>query len=141
MGLCWFLNAHAQLPKSTEWIATHSTQLPIAPFLGRDANPDADVAHVLPNSEWLHSFSSSLMGQISYPARGKAYQITGTMYVKIGIDSEGKIRAVAFQKSLGKDFEQAIIDALHQLPPSKIKPLALPLVGYLQVVLPVRFSN
>jgi TonB family protein len=104
------------------------------------ANPDVYANPPL-NETWLSSISRLLMAYIAYPARGRAYHITGKMYVTININPHGKLKAVAFEKSLGNDFEQAIMEAIDKIPRSKIKPLALPLAQQLRFVLPVYFKE
>lgn len=104
------------------------------------SNPDATV-NTQPSETWLRSISQLILdAPIEYPARGRAYQIEGKMYVKIGLKSDGKLQVIAFGKSLGTDFEQAIIEGINKLPLSKIKPLALPLTQQVYIVIPIYFK-
>jgi outer membrane biosynthesis protein TonB len=141
VALCLTLNAQAQLAQNSDLVASQGEQVAMNFITEVNTKSDVNRANVSPSAAWLQSFSSSLIGHISYPARGRAYQITGTMYAKINIDADGKMQILGFQKSLGKDFEQAISDALHQLSVSKIKSLALPLEGSLNVLLPIQFKD
>lgn len=104
------------------------------------ANPDATVTDISPDKTWLRQFSQALMGRIAYPARGKAYNIAGKMFVNLGIDSNGKVKVHSFAQSLGRDFEQSIIDAVGCVSRSKLRPLALPLTGHLHFSIPVQFA-
>lgn len=139
MGFCLTLNAQAQLAK-TDFIASNKDQVAINSTSDGITTPDVSRVNVFPSASWLQSFSSSLMEHISYPARGKAYQITGTMYAKISLNTNGKLQVVGFQKSLGSDFEKAIIDGLNQLPDYKIKSLDLSSEGTL-ILLPIKFKE
>ena len=104
-------------------------------------NPDAPVK-TQPSETWQMSISQLVAdAPIVYPARGKAYQIEGKMYVKIGLMSDGKLQVIAFGKSLGADFEQAIIEGINKLPPSKTKLLSVPFTQQVQIVVPVYFKN
>ncbi len=111
-----------------------------ADFQGYRTNPDA-TAHTMPDGARLRQFSTLLMEHIAYPSRGKAYCIEGKMYVTLGIDARGRVQVLAFDQSLGADFEQAITNAVGQLPRTKIRHLALPLGGHLKFTLPVRFKQ
>ncbi|MFY7908266.1 MAG: hypothetical protein ACOVO2_01880 [Emticicia sp.] len=137
---CLTLNTYAQLAKSTDLISFQSEQIAMN-FITEVNTNNAQKSIVSPSAAWLNSFSSSLMGHIVYPARGRAYQITGTMYAKINIDTEGKIQIIGFQKSLGKDFEQAITDGLNQISDAKLKSLALPAEGSINILLPIQFKD
>ncbi|NBB22537.1 hypothetical protein GVN20_24495 [Runella sp. CRIBMP] len=103
-------------------------------------NPDATAADIYPDKAWLRQFSEALMGRIAYPARGKAYNIAGKMFVNLGIDSNGRVNVLSFGQSLGRDFEQSIIDAVGRVSGSKLKPLALPVAGQLHFSLPILFT-
>lgn len=103
-------------------------------------NPDIQ-GNPLSNMNWLQDFSTLLIRNITYPVRGHAYQITGKMYVKFGIDAKGNVHALAFEQSLGTDFDQAIKEALLKISHIKISPPALPLTGYLHFYLPVHFKG
>lgn len=143
-GVSFCLSAYSQEVKSLKYSA-----LPydgIIAFTAHDAlpasriNPDADAADISPNKTWLRQFSQALMARIAYPARGKAYNIAGKMFVNLGIDSNGRVNVLSFDQSLGRDFEQSIIDAVGRVSRSKLKPLALPLTGQLHFTLPVHFT-
>jgi outer membrane biosynthesis protein TonB len=103
-------------------------------------NPDVAAADVSPDKAWLRQFSQALLGRIAYPARGKAYNIAGKMFVNLGIDSNGRVNVLSFGQSLGRDFEQSIIDAVGRVSGSKLKPLALPVAGQLRFSLPILFT-
>lgn len=105
------------------------------------SNPDIEANNPLPNMTWLQNFSTLLAQNIAYPARGRAYQITGKMYVKFGIDTKGNIHIVGFEQSLGADFDQAVKDALLKIPHSKIPHPVLPLAGLIHFYLPVYFKS
>lgn len=137
---CLSLNAYAQLAKNTDLISSQSEQIAMN-FITEVNTNNAQKSIVSPSAAWLNTFSSSLMGHIVYPARGRAYQITGTMYAKINIDTQGKIQIIGFQKSLGKDFEQAITDGLNQTSDFTLKSLALPSEGSINILLPIQFKD
>ncbi len=141
MVLSLTLNVQAQFVKNSDLVTSQDEQ--IAMNFTSEVNTKSQInrVNVSPSAAWLDSFSTSLMSHISYPARGRAYQITGTMYAKINIDTHGKMKVIGFQKSLGKDFEKAIIDGIYQLSDSKLKYLALPSEESLNILLPIQFKD
>ncbi len=146
IGLFSYSLSHAQEVKFASNYPTHqvaeasNTAIQLLMLSTSQINPDA-YTHTQPSETWLNPIARLLMENMAYPTRGRAYHITGKMYVKIGMNSQGKLQAVAFEESLGQDFEQAISEAIKKIPRSKIKPLALPSTQQLHFVLPISFKE
>ena len=68
------------------------------------SNPDLS-SQAAGYTPWLRDFSEHMAKYMVYPSRGRAYDISGKMYVKIGITPQGGVKVVGFLNSLGEDFE------------------------------------
>lgn len=104
------------------------------------SNPDLS-SQAAGYTPWLRDFSEHMAKYMVYPSRGRAYDISGKMYVKIGITPQGGVKVVGFLDSLGGDFEEAIREAIAHIPQDIIKPLGFNMATSLRVVVPVSFKS
>lgn len=66
----------------------------------------------IPNNDSLHA---DLMKMIQYPAKAKQVGISGTVYVKLEIDSSGYVRNATVRKGVRSDLDSAAVAGAMQL--------------------------